>query len=118
MGSAIADSTRAGSERNSGSISTTASAADPIVTTLPFAPPAGEGRGCDIIAASLADSALGVPLRRESAANGETEFDRAAGSGRRTSNVVPLLAADLKGELEAGEARAGLAFTRTGPEAE
>jgi hypothetical protein len=31
-----------------------------------------------------ADSALGLPLRAESAANGETEFDRAdAGSSRR-----------------------------------
>src|SRR5713101_7448145 len=56
-----------------------------------------------VVPVALDDSALGFPLRAESAANGDTEFDRAnaVGSERPAS---------------ADEARIGLGAARVGPE--
>src|SRR5208337_5586538 len=67
------------SERGSGEISAMAGAADPMITTFAVDP-----------LVPVADSALGVPFRAESAANGDTELDRAGvkGSVRRASTAV------------------------------
>src|ERR1019366_5934325 len=101
----------------SGDDSSMAGAADPMMTTLALDPPVGCVARAPSPANAVAspdDSALGVPLRAESAANGETEFDRAdtGGSARRAS--VGDACERERGEARAG-VRTGLGAGRAGP---
>ena len=84
----------AGCGTGAGDISSTAGAADPMMTTLMLVVVPGKGAGCvprtllpAKAAASPDASALGLPLRAESAANGDTELERATVgvSARRAS---------------------------------
>src|SRR6202167_6575359 len=99
----------AGCVSGSGNNSTTAGAADPMITTLVFGCVARTLLSANSPARSLDASALGVLLRAESAANGDAEFDRAdvSASGRRIS-ACDAMFLTIPGRVAGREAAASL----------